>query len=124
LVGDKQKKGRRKGKGRVVDPGKGGRKGSRRGKGSRFTRSVGTVVSPPPVASENTTSTGEEADEEGDKGTKGQPVGIAVLSADPVVPEDVPGNSPKYHIDDPSNEGTDKCEAGDEGHEYRPRTVV
>ena len=94
------------------------------GEGRKFGRLVAAIVSPSPVASENTTSTGEKPDEKGDKGTKGQPVGIAVLSADPVVPEDIPGNPPEYHVDNPSNEGADKGEARDEGHEYCPRTVV
>jgi hypothetical protein len=83
-----------------------------------------SVVSPSPVATENTTSGSEEADEEGHEGTEGQPIGVAVLSVDSIVPEDVPGNSPKHHIDDPSNEGTDKGETGDKGHEYCPRSVV
>ena len=91
---------------------------------SKFARLVCAVVSPPPVASENTTSTGKEANEEGDKGTKCQPVGIPVLSADPVIPEDVPGNAPKHHIDDPSDKGADEGEARDKGHKYCPRAVV
>lgn len=42
-----------------------------RGKECKFTRSVAAIVSPSPVAPENTTSADEEPDEEGDKGTKG-----------------------------------------------------
>ena len=90
----------------------------------KFTRLVRAVISPPPVASKDAASASKEANEKGDKGTKGEPVGISVLCGDPVVPEDVPGDSPKCHVDNPSNEGTDEGETRDEGHEYRPRTVV
>ena len=66
---------------------------------------------------ENTTETGGVA--KGEEGTKCQPVGIAVLSADPVVPEDVPGDSPKSHVDDPNNEGAGECQTGKKGHVCR-----
>jgi len=65
------------------------------------------------IGYENTTKTGGTA--EGEEGTKGQPICIAVLSADPVVPEDVPGDSPKSHVDDPNNEGAGERQAGKGG---------
>lgn len=85
---------------------------------------VGAIMPPPPVASEDTTSTGEEANEERDEGAESQPVGVTVLSTDPVVPEDAPRYSPDHHIDNPGDEGTDESKARDKGHKYGPRTMV
>ena len=50
----------------------------------------------------------KDAYEEGNNDTNGEPVGIAILCADPVVPEDVPGDSPKCHAGDPSTKGDEK----------------
>lgn len=86
--------------------------------------SVGIIISPFPVASKDATSTGEEADEQGNKGSKGEPIRIAVLRADPVFPEDVPDDPPEHHVDDPNNEGAEEGETRDEGHEYCARAVV
>ena len=79
---------------------------------------ITVVASSPPVASEYTTSTSEEADEQRNEGTKGQPIGVAVLGADPVVPDDVPGDPPEHHVDDPNNERAEECEARHERHEH------
>ena len=74
------------------------------------------------IGYESTTKTGGAA--EGEEGTKGQPIGIAVLSADPVVPEDVPGDSPKNHIDDPNNEGAGERKAGKRGRVLRSQVLI
>jgi len=85
---------------------------------------ISIIMSPPPVASKNATGAKEETDEEGDEGTKGEPICVAILSIDPVIPEDVPGNPPKYHVDNPNNEGAEEGKTRDEGHEDSARTVV
>lgn len=85
---------------------------------------VGIIISPPPVASKDATGAGEEANEEGNEGTQGEPVCIPVLSADSIIPDDVPSDPPKYHVDDPNNEGAQEGKARDEGHEYDTRAVV
>ena len=90
----------------------------RRGNNPESKHLVRAIVPPPPVASEDATSTSEEADEERNESTKRQPIGITVLSADPVIPKDIPGDPPKDHIDDPSDEGAKKGETRNKGHEY------
>lgn len=99
-----------------------GRKRKKSEKESRYL--VRAVVSPLPVASKNATCANEKANEEGNKGTEGEPICVTVLRADPVIPDDGPDNSPEDHVDDPGNESAKEGETGDEGHEHGPRTVV
>jgi len=73
---NRDEKGRRKeGKKGVTDPAARGTEKVEGGKGReervRITSLVGAVVSPPPVASENATGAGEEANKKGDEGAEG-----------------------------------------------------
>ena len=85
---------------------------------------IGTGMPSPPVASKDATCTGKETNEEGNEGTKCEPIRISVLSANPVIPENVPRDPPEYHVDHPNNEGAEEGETGDEGHEHCARAVV
>lgn len=82
------------------------------------------IISLPPVTSKDAASTGKEADEKCNEGTKGEPICIAVLSVNPVIPKDVPCDSPEHHVDDPNDEGAKEGETRDEGHEHGARAVV
>ena len=79
-------------------------------------------VSSAPVATENATSRGAEAQCKSDESTECEPISIAVLWNIAVVAISLSCNPEQNHIDNPSDERRHHTESGEEGHDDRADT--